>query len=104
MGWSVRTPAWAVVLAPIAMWAPALGRYAARHTVDRGFTSTLALSRWGETGAQVILYPLAVPLAVYGVAYAAAWSANGLRRGGIDAFSVDAPPRTVVAGAGAQLT
>ena len=71
MGWTVRSPAWGV-LAPIAMWAPALGRFAARHTVDRGFTSTLPL-RWG-TAAQMLLWPLAVPLAVYATAYAIAWS------------------------------
>ena len=75
MGWTVHSPAWAV-LAPIAMWAPALGRFAARRTVDRGFTSTLSLSHWGATGAQVILWPLAVPLAVYGAAYAIAWRAG----------------------------
>jgi membrane protease YdiL (CAAX protease family) len=72
-GWSVHSPAWGV-LAPIAMWAPALGRFVARRTVDRGFTSTLPLSEWGVTGAQVILWPLAVPLVVYSVAYAIAWS------------------------------
>jgi membrane protease YdiL (CAAX protease family) len=73
MGWSVNSPAWGL-LAPIAMWAPALGRFAASRTVDRGFTSTLTLRRWGATGARVILVPLAVPLAVYGAAYAIAWS------------------------------
>ena len=72
-GWSVHSPAWAV-LAPIAMWAPALGRFAARRTVDRDFSSTLPLARWGATGEQVIIWPLAVPLAVYGAAYATAWS------------------------------
>ena len=75
MGWSVHSPAWAV-LAPIVMWAPALGRLAAQRTVDRGFTSPLPLSTWGVTGAQVILWPLAVPLAVYGAAYGIAWSAG----------------------------
>ena len=64
------------VLAPIAMWAPALGRFAAVRTVDRGFTDTLSLRRWGSTGARVVLWPLAVPLAVYGTAYAIAWSAG----------------------------
>ena len=75
MGWTVRSPAWGV-LAPIAMWAPALGRLAAVRTVDRGFTATLSLRRWGATGAQVILWPLVVPLAVYGTAYGIAWSAG----------------------------
>jgi CAAX protease family protein len=75
MGWTVRSPAWAV-FAPIAMWAPALGRFVARSTVDRGFTSTLPLRRWGVTGAQVVLWPLVVPLGVYGTAYAIAWSAG----------------------------
>ena len=75
MGWTVRSPAWGV-LALVAMWAPALGRFAAVRTVDRGFTATLSLRRWGATGAEVILLPLAVPLAVYGAAYAIAWSAG----------------------------
>jgi hypothetical protein len=75
MAWTVDSPAWGL-LAPIAMWAPALGRLAARRTVDRGFTSTLTLRRWGVTGARVILVPLAVPFAVYGAAYAIAWSAG----------------------------
>src|SRR3984893_2771515 len=78
MGWTVHSPAWGV-LAPIAMWAPALGRFAARRTVDRGFISTLPLSEWGATGAQVILWPLAAPLAVYSAAYAIAWSAGFAR-------------------------
>ena len=72
-GWTVRSPAWAV-LAPLAMWAPALGRFLSRRTVDRNFASTLPLSRWGETGARVIALPLAVPLVVYGIAYLVAWT------------------------------
>jgi membrane protease YdiL (CAAX protease family) len=74
-GWNVHSPAW-IVLAPVAMWAPALGRLAACRTVDRGFRSTLPLSRWGATGAQVILWPLAVPLVVYSVAYTIGWRAG----------------------------
>jgi membrane protease YdiL (CAAX protease family) len=72
-GWTVSSPAWAF-LAPIAMWAPALGRFIARRTVDRGFTATLPLRRWGATGARVVLVPLAYPFLVYGSAYALAWS------------------------------
>lgn len=75
MAWSVRSPAW-WLLAPIAMWAPALGRFVARRTVDRGFTSTLTLQRWGVTGAQVVFWPLAIPLAVYGTAHVIAWTAG----------------------------
>jgi len=75
MGWSVTSPAWAV-LAPVAMWAPALGRVVAHRTVDRGFDSPLTLRRWGVTGARVVWEPLAIPLAVYGAAYAVAWSAG----------------------------
>ena len=78
MGWTVHSPAWSM-LVPIAMWAPAVGRFVARRTVDRGFTSTLPLSRWGATGARVVLIPLAIPLAVYGAAYAIA-SSVGLAR------------------------
>jgi len=75
MGWTVRSPAWGL-LAPLAMWAPALGRLVARRTVDRRFTSTLPLRRWGVTGARVVLRPLAFPLLVYGASYAIAWSAG----------------------------
>src|SRR5258708_27005523 len=66
------------------MWAPALGALVARRTVDRGFTSTLSLTRWGATGWQVIFWPIVVPIAVYGAAYAIAsslglahWSPGG---------------------------
>jgi len=75
MGWTVHSPAF-IVLAPVAMWAPALGRLVARRTVDREFTSILSLRQWGVTGAQVILWPLVIPLAVYGTAYAVAWNAS----------------------------
>jgi membrane protease YdiL (CAAX protease family) len=68
MGWTVDSPAWAL-LVPIAMWAPAAGAFAARRTVDRQFTATLPLNRWGVTGSRVILAPLAIPLAVYGAGY-----------------------------------
>ena len=74
MGWSVRSPAWAA-LAPLAMWSPALGRWVAQRTVDRNFTSTLPL-RWGLTGPRLLVWPLIVPLTVYGAAYAAAWAAG----------------------------
>jgi len=82
-GWTVRSPEWGL-LAAAAMWAPAAGRFLACRTVDRGFTSPLPLSRWGATGARVILVPLGVPIAVYGTAYAIAssvglahWSPGG---------------------------
>jgi membrane protease YdiL (CAAX protease family) len=73
MAWSVSSPEWAM-LAPLAMWAPALARFVTRRTVDSSFTSTLPLNRWGDGGARVILRPLAIPLLVYGAAYAIAWS------------------------------
>jgi membrane protease YdiL (CAAX protease family) len=66
------SPAWAV-LAPVAMWAPALGRFVAQSTVDRGFTSTLPLRLAGVSRTPVILWPLAVPLVVYGASYGVAW-------------------------------
>ena len=72
MGWTVHSPAWAA-LAPLAMWAPALGRFVALRTVDRGFTSTLPLHRSGLSWGQIVLWPLVVPLSVYGAAYGAAW-------------------------------
>lgn len=75
MGWTVRSPAWSV-LALVAMWSPAFGRFVALRTVDRGFRATMPLRRWGVTGGQVLLWPVVVPLAVYGVAYAIAWYAG----------------------------
>jgi hypothetical protein len=50
MGWTVYSPAWGV-LAPVAMWAPALGRLVARRTVDRRFTSALPLRQWCQFSA-----------------------------------------------------
>ena len=85
MGWSVGSPAWAA-LAPVAMWAPALGRFVAQRTVDRGFTSTLPLRRAGVSRTPLMLWPLAVPLVVYGASYGLAclvglahWSPGGGR-------------------------
>ena len=74
MGWTVSSPAWAL-LAPLAMWAPALARFAAR-AVDPHSAATLTLRRWGDGGAAVILVPLGIPLLVYGAAYAVAWTAG----------------------------
>jgi len=83
MGWTVESPAFAV-LAPVAMWAPALGSHVARRTVDRRFTATLPVREWGRTGARVILRPLLYPFLVYGACYAigvstgiAHWSPGG---------------------------
>ena len=75
LGLTVSSPGWGL-LAPIAMWAPALARYVAQRTERAWFTGTLPLARWGITGAQVVLVPLVLPVAVYGVAYAIAWSAG----------------------------
>lgn len=72
-GWTVSSPQW-TLLVPLAMWAPAFARFVVRRTVDREFASTLTLRRWGVTGAWVVLTPLLLPLAVYGAAYAIAWS------------------------------
>jgi membrane protease YdiL (CAAX protease family) len=74
-GWTVTSHAWAI-LAPLAMWAPALARLVTRATVDRGFTGTLTVRRRGITGARVILEPLALPLMVYSAAYFIAWSSG----------------------------
>jgi membrane protease YdiL (CAAX protease family) len=78
MRWTVSSPAWAL-LAPIVMWAPALARFVTRRTVDRTNSPVLTLRRWGATGTVVVLRPLLFPLAVYGVAYAIAWSAGFAR-------------------------
>lgn len=77
-GWTVNSPVWAA-LVPIAMWAPAVGRFVARRTVDRAFAETWSLRTWGTTGARVVLRPLAFPLFVYGGAYIAAWSLGLVR-------------------------
>lgn len=74
MGWTVSSPAWAL-LAPLAMWAPALARSIAR-AVDSRSAATLTLRRWGDGGPAVILVPLGIPLLVYGAAYAVAWAAG----------------------------
>jgi CAAX protease family protein len=74
-GWTVTSPAW-TILVPLAMWAPALARLVTRRTVDREFTGTLTLRRWGATGARVILEPLALPLMVYSAAYFIAWTSG----------------------------
>jgi membrane protease YdiL (CAAX protease family) len=85
MGWTVESRAWAA-LAPIAMWAVALGAYVARRTVDPDFRSMVALREWGSTGARVVVRPLLFPLLVYGASYAIAvgvgiahWSPGGGR-------------------------
>ncbi len=85
MGWTVNSPAWSV-LVPVAMWAPALGAFVASRAEHPHFTTTMPLRRWGITGTQVVLVPLAMPLVVYGVAYAVAvdagfahWSPGGGR-------------------------
>ena len=78
LGWTVSSPGWAL-LAPIAMWAPALARLVSRRTVDRTNAPVLTLREWGVTGAAVVLRPLVFPLLVYGVAYAIAWSAGFAR-------------------------
>jgi hypothetical protein len=74
-GWTVTSREWAI-LGPLAMWAPALARLVTRATVDRGFTGTLTIRRWGVTGARVILEPLALPLMVYSAAYFIAWTSG----------------------------
>ncbi len=75
MGWTVTSPAWGV-LVPIAMWAPALAAYIARRSEHPPFMARMPLGRWGMTGAQVILVPLAIPLVVYGASYAIAVDAG----------------------------
>ena len=72
-GWTVHSPAWGALVV-VVMWSPALGRFVAQRTVDRDFKATLPLRRWGATGADVVLWPVLVPLAIYGAAYAVAWS------------------------------
>lgn len=75
LGWTVTSAGWAL-LVPFVMWAPALARFVAQRTVDRGFAGALPVRKWGATGAQVVVWPAVVPLGVYGAAYALAWTAG----------------------------
>lgn len=75
MGWTVNSPAWSA-LVPIAMWAPALAANIAGRTESPRFTTRMPLERWGITGAQVIVVPLVMPLAVYGASYLVAVTAG----------------------------
>jgi len=75
MGWTIESRPW-IALAPLAMWAPALGAYAARNTVDKDFASTLRLRTRERTLAAMIRRSLAFPFAVYATAYAIAWCAG----------------------------
>ena len=56
-------------------WPPYIARRAERPPF-----MTLPLGRWGITRAQVILVPLAIPLVVYGAAYAIAVDAGFAHR------------------------
>jgi membrane protease YdiL (CAAX protease family) len=75
MGWTVTSPVWSL-LVPIAMWAPAFASFVARRSEQPRFTTGMPPGRWGITGAQVLLVPLVMPLAVYGASYAIAWNAG----------------------------
>lgn len=71
----VDPPAGLLVFA--AMWMPALARFIATRTVDRGWRPPFPLKRWGHPRAAVMLVPLAIVCAIYSGAYAIVWMAGG---------------------------
>jgi membrane protease YdiL (CAAX protease family) len=75
MGWTIESRPW-IALAPLAMWAPALGAYVARRTVDEDFAATLRLRTRDRTLAAMVRRSLVIPFAVYAAAYAIAWYAG----------------------------
>ena len=52
-----------------AMWMPALARFVATRTVDRGWQSPLPLRRWGRPGLAVVIVPLVTVTVIYVGAY-----------------------------------
>jgi membrane protease YdiL (CAAX protease family) len=51
------------------MWMPALARFVATRTVDRGWHSPLPLRRWGRPGLAVVIVPLITVTVIYVGAY-----------------------------------
>jgi membrane protease YdiL (CAAX protease family) len=56
----------------LAMWMPALARFAATRTVDREWRSPFPLRRWGRPGVVIVIVPLLTVTAIYLGAYALA--------------------------------
>jgi membrane protease YdiL (CAAX protease family) len=73
----MRSPVW-FLLAPLAMWAPALARFVVLRTVDRRFRATLPLQHFAGVGGHATVVALALPIVVYGTAYGIAWIAGWL--------------------------
>ena len=71
----MRSPVW-FLLAPLAMWAPALARFVVLRTVDRGFRAMLPLQNFDGVGRHAAFGALALPIVVYGTAYGIAWIAG----------------------------
>ena len=71
----MRSPVW-FLLAPLAMWAPALARFVVLRTVDRRFRATLPLQHFAGVGGHAAFVALALPIVVYGAAYGIAWIAG----------------------------
>ena len=63
----------AAVFVLAVMWIPALARFVATRTVDRGWQPPFPLRRWGEPRLVVVLVPLAIVSAIYLGAYGLAW-------------------------------
>jgi membrane protease YdiL (CAAX protease family) len=68
----MRSPVW-FLLAPLAMWAPALARFVVLRTVDRCFRATLPLQNFARVGGRAAFVALALSIVVYGTAYGIAW-------------------------------
>jgi CAAX protease family protein len=73
--WNMRSPVW-FLLAPLAMWVPALARFVVLRTVDRGFRAMLPLENFAGIGRHAAVVALALPIVVYGTAYGIAWIAG----------------------------
>jgi membrane protease YdiL (CAAX protease family) len=71
----MRSPVW-FLLAPLAMWAPALARFVVLRTVDRNFHATLPLRNFAGVGKQAACVALALPIVVYGIAHGIGWIAG----------------------------
>jgi membrane protease YdiL (CAAX protease family) len=89
------------------MWMPALARFIATRTFDRGWRSPFPITRWGHPPFAVVAVPLAIVLGVYGSSYAIA-AVIGVSReppawqGRVIAnVLVNAPLLAIIGGAGA---
>ena len=91
-----------------AMWMPALARFVATRTVDRGWQSPLPWRRWGRPGLAIVIVPLVTVTVIYIGAYGLATLAGVPRsdpawaRGRVAAnVLVNLPILSIIGGVGA---